>query len=198
MFRLFRTSWIQFWLTIELKMRPRQWRDWFDQQGLGYFKQLGVLAWTCNPSKLEADIWGWIEVMRSAILHYSEPASALSLPPVWSHWGNPGVARCREMATLPAGYIPQSKVPSASSSGSLQVSLCVWSVVGWLIVYQLGILSLSCSQYSQTICWCGWDDNACVGVRNNSIGAWPNFLVWSSPWYCRVSPLLQTNKCILK
>ncbi len=30
------------------------------------------------------------------------------------------------------------------------VSLCVWSVVGWLIeiVYQLGILSLSCSQYS--------------------------------------------------
>ena len=26
-------------------------------------------------------------------------------------------------------------------------------VVGWLIVHQLGILSLSCSQYSQTICW---------------------------------------------
>ena len=32
------------------------------------------------------------------------------------------------------------------------VFLCVCSVVGWLIVYQLGILSLSCSQYSQTIC----------------------------------------------
>jgi hypothetical protein len=60
-------------------------------------------------------------------------------------------------------------------------------------VYQLGILSLSCSQYSQTICWRGWDDNACLGVRNNSIEAWPNFLVWSSLWYCIVSPLLQTN-----
>ena len=53
------------------------------------------------------------------------------------------------------------------------VSLCVCSVVGWLIVYQLGILFLSCSQYSQTICWCGWDDNACLGVRNTSrIVAW--------------------------
>ena len=34
------------------------------------------------------------------------PASALSLPTVWSHWGNPGVTRCQEMASLPAGYIP--------------------------------------------------------------------------------------------
>ena len=32
---------------------------------------------------------------------------------------------------------------------------CVCSVVGWLIVYQFGILSLSCSQYSQTICLSG-------------------------------------------
>ena len=46
------------------------------------------------------------------------------------------------------------------------ISLCMCSFVGWLIVYQLGILSLSCSQYSQTICWWGWDDNACLGVRN--------------------------------
>ena len=46
----------------------------------------------------------------------------------------------------------------------------------------------------QTICWRGWDDNACLGVRNNSIGAWPNFLVWSPLWCCIVSPLLQTNK----
>ena len=34
-------------------------------------------------------------------------------------WGNPGVARYRDMATLPAGYVPQRKVPWASSSGSL-------------------------------------------------------------------------------
>ena len=74
------------------------------------------------------------------------------------------------------------------------VSLCVWSVVGSLIVYQLGILSLSCSQYSQTICWQGWDHNACLGVRNTcSIGDWPNFLDWKPPWYCIVSPVLQTK-----
>ena len=46
----------------------------------------------------------------------------LSLPN--NHWGNPGLARCREMATLPAGYIPQRKVPSASSSGSLFHCVC--------------------------------------------------------------------------
>ncbi len=78
------------------------------------------------------------------------------------------------------------------------VSLCVCSVVGWLIVYQLGILSLSCSQYSQTICWRGWDDNACLGVRNtSSIGAWPNSLDRRPLWYCIVSPLLQTNRSII-
>ena len=65
---------------------------------------------------------------------------------------------------LPAGYIPQRKLPSASSIGSLFHCVCE-SVVGWLIVYQFGILSLSCSQYSQTICLSWWDDNACLGVR---------------------------------
>ena len=38
--------------------------------------------------------------------------------------GEPGVARCQEMATLPAGYIPQHKVSSASSSGSLGFIVC--------------------------------------------------------------------------
>ena len=41
--------------------------------------------------------------------------------------GNPEVARCQEMATLPAGYIPQSKGPSSSSSGSLCFIVCVQS-----------------------------------------------------------------------
>ena len=71
-----------------------------------------------------------------------------------------------------------AKVPSASSSGSQDFIVRE----GWLIVYKLSILSLSCSQYSQTICWGGWDDNACL---EDSIGAWPN---------CAVSPLLQINK----
>ena len=62
---------------------------------------------------------------------------------VW-YWGNLGVARCREMATLPAGYIPQHKVPLHWwAAVGHWISLCVCSVVGWLIVYQLGILSLS-------------------------------------------------------
>ena len=81
--------------------------------------ELGSFARTCNPSKWEADIWGWHEVMRSAMIH------ALSLPIVWSHRGNLGVIRCREMATLPAGYIPQRKVPLANSSGSLVFIVCV-------------------------------------------------------------------------
>ena len=38
--------------------------------------------------------------------------------------GEPGMARCREMSTLPAGYIPQRKVTSVSSSGSLGFIVC--------------------------------------------------------------------------
>jgi hypothetical protein len=66
--------------------------------------------------------WGQ-EVCYTSL--HSEPASALSLPTVWSLWGNPGMARCREMATLPAGYIPQRKLPLASSSGSLGFIVCM-------------------------------------------------------------------------
>ena len=38
---------------------------------------------------------------------------------VWSLWGNPGMAKCREMSILPAGYIQQCKMTLASKSGSL-------------------------------------------------------------------------------
>ena len=42
--------------------------------------------------------------------------------------------------------------------------------------------------------WRGWDDNACLGVRNtSSIGAWHNSLDGRPPWYCIVSPLLQNK-----
>ena len=53
------------------------------------------------------------------MLHYT-----LGLPTVWSFCGNPGMARCQAMSTLPAGYIPQSKVTLASSSGSLGFIVC--------------------------------------------------------------------------
>ena len=50
---------------------------------------------------------------------------------VWSLWGKPGMARCQAMSTLPAGYILQSKVTLASSSGSLgfQTLAYVWLAV---------------------------------------------------------------------
>ena len=34
--------------------------------------KLGSFARTCNPSKWEADIWGWLEVRRSAMIHFNE------------------------------------------------------------------------------------------------------------------------------
>jgi hypothetical protein len=41
----------------------------------------------------------------------------------------------------------------------------------------------------------GWDDNACLGVRNtSSIGAWHNSLDLRPPWYCILSPLLQRKR----
>ena len=38
--------------------------------------------------------------------------------------GEAGVTSCRKMALLPVGYIPQCKVPLASSSGSLNFIVC--------------------------------------------------------------------------
>ena len=54
----------------------------------------------------------------------SELAFTLGLLTVWSLLGNLRMARCIEMSTLPAGYIPQRKVPSASSNESLDFNVC--------------------------------------------------------------------------
>ena len=65
-----------------------------------------------------------------------------------------------------------------------------------LIVYCTCILSLSCNLHSQTIyCWHGWDDNTCLRVRNNSIGAWSNFLDWSLLCYCIVLSFVDIDEC---
>ena len=66
----------------------------------------------------------WGQEVCYASLH-SEPVYALGLPPVWSLWGNPGMARWWEMSNLPAGYILLPKVTSASSSGPLGFIMCV-------------------------------------------------------------------------
>ena len=111
--------------------------------------ELGPFARTCNPSKWEADIWGWLEVRRSAMLHFNERQRPHWACQQYGHWGNRGMARCQEMSTLPARYIPQR-----SDIGKQQWVTGfhgVWSVVGWLIVYQDGDYLYPC-QYSQTIC----------------------------------------------
>jgi hypothetical protein len=192
----------------------------------------GVCCGPCNPSKWEADIWGWLEVRRSAILHYTvnqrlhwacwqyghsggtqgwlgvkrwqlsvwnTSHSANCQRAAVGHWCPIQVVTFNLISILATDYIQKRRdqIWYQSKSDYMDrawVSLCVCSVVGWLIVYQLGILSLSCSQYSQTICWHGWDDNPCLGVRNtSSIGAWPNSLDRIPPQYCIVSLLLQTK-----
>ena len=50
----------------------------------------GVCYGPCNPSKWEADIWGWLEVRRSAMLHYT-----VNQRPHWAcrQYGQPGGTR---------------------------------------------------------------------------------------------------------
>jgi hypothetical protein len=45
------------------------------------WSQAGVCWRLFNPSKWEADIWGWLEVRRSAMLHYT-----VNQHPHWACW----------------------------------------------------------------------------------------------------------------
>ena len=45
------------------------------------FREAGVCCEPCNPSKWEADIWGWLEARRSAIPHYT-----VNQRPHWAYW----------------------------------------------------------------------------------------------------------------
>ena len=91
----------------------------------------------------------WGQEVCYASLH-CEPASTLGPLTVWSLWGNSGMARCQEMSTLSAGCIPQCKVTSLSSSGSLGFIVCVKSckMVDSVPKWQLFLSS----QYIHTIC----------------------------------------------
>ena len=92
----------------------------------------GVCCWPCNLSKWEADVWGWLRGQEVCYASFQwMPAFALSLSTVWSHRGNPGKTRCREMATLPLKYILQHKEPLASSSGSLDFIVSEVLLDGW-------------------------------------------------------------------
>ena len=110
---------------------------------------------------------GGQEVKRSPMLHYDERQRL--------HWACQQFAHTRatrgwlgveKWHLWLAGYIPQDKVPSASSSGKTGFH-CVWSVAGLLIVHGVSLVTvikvdmlyyLYSNLCCQTICWCGWDD----------------------------------------
>jgi hypothetical protein len=140
--------------------------------------------WIKMPKWIICEVWflwkhhlTWLEVRRSAILHYTVNQCLHWACRQYGHTGGTrgwlGIQRwqlCLRDTSRSAKCHRQAAVGH-------WVSFYVCSVVGWLIVNQLGILYLSCSQYNQTICWHVWDDNACLWVRNtSSIGAWPNYL----------------------
>ena len=80
---------------------------------------------------------------------------------------NPGMTWCREMSTLPAGYIPQHKVTSASSSGSLGFIVCVKccrmvdSVPRWQLSLSWPIQSDHLSIADRMIPPLGWEHSHC-------------------------------------
>ena len=119
---------------------------WFSQTVVQSRPKAGVCCGPCNPSKWEADIWGWLEVRRSAILH-----STVNQPPHWAcrqyghTWGTRGWLGV-DRWQLSLWDTPHSTKCNRQAASGHWVSLCVCSVVGWLLAYQLGILSLSCSQ----------------------------------------------------
>ena len=102
----------------------------------------GVCCGSCNPSKWEADIWRWLEVRKFAILHYTVNQRLHWACQQYGHSGG-----TREWLGIQRW---QLSLPDTSRSAKCHrqvavghwFSFCVCSVVGWLIVYQLGILSL--------------------------------------------------------
>ena len=143
---------------------------------------VGVCCGLCNPSKWEADIWGWVEVRRSAILHYTVNQHL--------HWacrqygytgGTRGWLGVERWQLCLRGYISQLKVPSASSSGSLGFIVCEHTLRSWINGYTRLVSNLLSKRVYPFI-------------QDIRVGAWPNFLDQLPSWYCIASPLLQTNK----
>ena len=72
-----------------------------------------------------------------------EPASALRV--TLQCTGGTWVDRCKEKATMPEGYIPQRKLPSASSSGSpdfIECAQCCRMVDSVPIKHTISILNV--------------------------------------------------------
>ena len=94
----------------------------------------GVCCGPCNPSKWGGgDIWGWLEVRRPL-----RSGGLLLASSVWDAvkghcaLGDPGVARCWEMAIIACGR--HLAVQSAIVEQQWETGVhCMWSVVEWLI-----------------------------------------------------------------
>ena len=105
--------------------------------------QLGLFARTCNPSKWEADIWGWLEVRRSDMLHFNERQR-----PHWAcrQYGHTGGTR---------GWLGVKRWQLCLGDTSRSATCHRRAAVGhWISVY------VKCCRMVD-----GWNDNACLGVR---------------------------------
>ena len=111
-----------------------------------------------------------------ASLH-SEPVSALGLLIVWSLWGTPGMAKCERCQLCLQDKSRSTKWRRRAALGHWFL-LCLWSVVGRLIVYQDGNY-LYPVQYRQTICWSQirWYPLEVI------LMAWPSTFLESRPWW---------------
>ena len=106
-----------------------------------------------------------------------------------------GGLRSRELGQAPMLLVFLTPRQALSSHPHLQMVWLYWlqdrdSMPNWYTINHLTILhthnETQLWNWIQNIfilksrnlsCWCGWDDNACLGVRNtSSIGAWPNSL----------------------
>ena len=57
------------------------------------FQEAGVCGGPCNPSKREAELWGWLEVWRPALLCFT-----VNQHPHWACW------QCPHKFTTPMGF----------------------------------------------------------------------------------------------
>ena len=189
----------------------KSYTPFIDLWGNTMIEEAGVCCGPCNPSKWEDDIWGWPEVKKSAILHYRVNQGLHWACQQYGHTGGIRGWLGVEIWQLCLWDISRSAKCHQGAAVGHWVSLCVKCCRMVDSVLYMCTLSLSCSQYSQTICWRGWDDIVCLGVRNTSSkGAWPNSLDQRPPKYsilysisavsnsvqCRVSSLFKKNEII--
>ena len=110
-----------------------------------YIDIAGVCCGPCNPSKWEAEFWGWLEVWRPALLCFTG-----NQRPHWACWqyGHSGGTQrwlgVGERVIWAAGYIQQLEALLASNSG-----ICCFTVstVNQQIPLLLTKSALSCWMY---------------------------------------------------